>query len=518
MVIFRCQGGIIMRISKRQEIIINHLLRSDEYITAKKMSERLGMSEKTVYREINSIKHIFGFEKDIIEKKAGSGYKLNYKKYIQYISELGNVEDSARELTIEDRRTDIIIDLLVHSPQGTSINKLSNKYYVSPASIVKDLNEIEQQLAKYDLKLSRDSCGTNVVGSEEQIRQVLVKIINLNVLDSRAEMYEDNQLSQSDFQNFSKHFDELDVGIIKKSLDSARQLSGFILENPYYINLFTHLLIAVQRIRAGKIKKGLTEPVLTEVDTKEINFQKEIIRQMEASLNLSLPAAEKEYIQLFLTSSRNTEESQERKMELFLNDQKDDQKKAAIDIIYSLTEAMTLAIGTNFNDDKILKETLYLHIKPLLNRLKYQIDIVNPLTTKIKEEFPEIFNELQIIMAGIILKHSMNRISEDEIAYIALYFQSSLERKVKQKNVLIVCSTGIGTSHLLENRVKKAFPDWNIVDVVSSSKVKSFTEKATIDLILSTVKLEASYFPVIIVNVFFGAKDIDNVKKFLEKK
>lgn len=45
------------------------------------------------------------------------------------------------------------------------------------------------------------------------------------------------------------------------------------------------------------------------------------------------------------------------------------------------------------------------------------------------------------------------------------------------KNILIVCSTGIGTSHLLEARVKKQFPDFSIKGIISLKQLKCYDKQ-----------------------------------------
>ncbi|KPR39442.1 hypothetical protein AN672_32295, partial [Citrobacter freundii] len=59
-----------------------------------------------------------------------------------------------------------------------------------------------------------------------------------------------------------------------------------------------------------------------------------------------------------------------------------------------------------------------------------------------------------------------------------------------RKRVLLVCSTGIGTSHLLKSRILRAFPDWTIVGVVSAGSLPSVLTD-DIELVVSTINLPA---------------------------
>lgn len=55
---------------------------------------------------------------------------------------------------------------------------LSEKYYVSKTSIANDLKVVEEKLSKYHLRLKKDTQGTQLVGSEMDIRKAMVDILN----------------------------------------------------------------------------------------------------------------------------------------------------------------------------------------------------------------------------------------------------------------------------------------------------------------------------------------------------
>src|SRR5699024_11055609 len=86
-----------------------------------------------------------------------------------------------------------------------------------------------------------------------------------------------------------------------------------------------------------------------------------------------------------------------------------------------------------------------------------------------------------------------------------------------KKRVLIMCSSGVGTSELLKVKVKKAFPELEIIAVVSARQYqKNQTQFSNIDLILTTVHLTiSSETPMILVNSVFTKQDENRVKEKL---
>ena len=106
-------------------------------------------------------------------------------------------------------------------------------------------------------------------------------------------------------------------------------------------------------------------------------------------------------------------------------------------------------------------------------------------------------------------------ISEDELCYLCLYFQLALEPKTPRQRVLLVCSTGIGTSHLLKKRVATVFPELEIVDVISLRQLKH-RKAADLDFILTTVGIDFEIScPSVTVSALLDSKDIEEVRRLL---
>jgi Phosphotransferase system, galactitol-specific IIB component len=84
-----------------------------------------------------------------------------------------------------------------------------------------------------------------------------------------------------------------------------------------------------------------------------------------------------------------------------------------------------------------------------------------------------------------------------------------------------MCASGVGTSELLKVKVKKYFPQLNIIDVVSlrqyENNQKEFNQ--VIDLIITTIgyKSKNDEKPVILVNAMFTPNDQARVEKLLKE-
>lgn len=168
-------------------------------------------------------------------------------------------------------------------------------------------------------------------------------------------------------------------------------------------------------------------------------------------------------------------------------------------------------------DQELYQQDLYNHIQPLLYRLKHHIIIKNDLLNDIESEYTQTFKQVAYVSQMVQQVFHTNPISKDEIGFLTLYFVKYKELIPIKKRVLIMCSSGVGTSELLKVKVKKAFPELEIIAVVSARQYqKNQTQFSNIDLILTTVHLTiSSETPMILVNSVFTKQDENRVKEKL---
>jgi len=489
-----------MKITKRQQKILEYLIQVDGFITAKNISELFQISEKTVYRDIKRIGEVY---KDAIVQTSGKGYQINYQAYIQYSQSLEKDKIRGGMSTFE-RRLDILISMLSQSPKETSINKLAEYYYVSPNSIVNDLKKIEEKLQGTLISLNRTSSGTYLEGSEKDIRNLLMDSFHNLIDDDDFNITMIEKIGEESIDFLQEQFDYEDIKLIKQLLDSAEERLGFTIEAPYYINVFTHLLILIKRCREGQVEKE--EIFLQEETIIPTIFQiaKMILNHIENYLNMTLMKNELYYIYCFLISSRNSKVLKKSEAKTFQN-------TIYMDFVENVIEEMSSQLGNDFSRNLKLKNSLLLHVKPMIKRSRYNIKIRNPLLYQIKSELVQVFEPLKVILSKLYETYGLNEISEDEISYITLYFQAELENIRKQMRVVVVCNTGVGTSQLLTARFKKAFPDGEIIDVVSLKRVWEYKDRSDVDLILTTVKLEGIPIPTVLVSPLLNKRDIENI-------
>ena len=254
-------------LSAREKKILASLLKANDYTTAAELSKQLNVSEKTIYRDLQSIKNKLG-EQNIIKQSRGKGYYISQLNTLEEILDPTPSRDKFYGIDVDTRRRNILILLLLQTPTETSINKLAELYYISNASIVNDLNTIEQELAAYNLSLIRSRNGTHIEGQEISIRKLLMQKINDIAYTNESYLLNEDD---SDAHNLYTFFSPKDISFVKLLLDKAEEVLYGKIKDPYYINIFTHILILLKRLENNeKLLENVqlkdykyTDPILT---------------------------------------------------------------------------------------------------------------------------------------------------------------------------------------------------------------------------------------------------------------
>lgn len=125
-------------------------------------------------------------------------------------------------------------------------------------------------------------------------------------------------------------------------------------------------------------------------------------------------------------------------------------------IINKIIRNMSEIMHVDFSKDTALKEHFSQHFIPMIYRLKMGIETTNPLLAEIKSQYAIIFSSTWYAMGNVESELGVH-FNDDEVAFLAMYFQVSLEKSQHGKKILIVCPTGVGTSELI-GMEEKIFP------------------------------------------------------------
>ena len=485
---------------KREIDFLRLLLEEDEYKAISYYSSRLGVSTKTLQADLKRIRKYLSNYHIIIAAQSGKGILLDQhaKNNKQILKDLyqNNIETENQELAMESsemRRELILKNMLIHSNEKTSIQKLSEKYYVAKTSISNDMKYIENWLKKFDLHLNRSKEGTYIEGSETNIRKAIAS----------------HALHENTVNGLLQLFEREDIDFIENILSEIEE-STMKIGDIYYVNLLTHILICIKRVKENiHIEADLQKQTINADCLERYNQAKIIADKINEHYQIKIGEEETYYIYKYLISSGFEKRNDCEMKSPVLQD------KSSI-LAKDLTSYLSNYLEVDFEQEQDLMDGLVMHIRPMLNRLEYNIQINNPLLNEMRNRYPEMINICEKALKELSQKHHLQTVSTDEIVNIATYYQTMLERIAMQKKIIVVCHSGYGTSQLLAAKLKNEFAFFTIVDIVSARKIEEL-DLSGIDFIISTVSINISEIPYIVISSLLTKQDIKDIRNILLK-
>ncbi|OEH89797.1 hypothetical protein ATO00_08845 [Loigolactobacillus coryniformis subsp. coryniformis] len=492
-----------MKLSKRATDVINLLRGTDHYLTSTEIASQLLISTKTIGRLIHKINAGTSSGK-LIAGVKGQGYKLNYSNYLSEVIG-GQIRISETQISAVERQRNSLEQLLKASPRALKNQDLFGDYYVSESVINQDIKAIRDVLRAYDIKLQNKAHRLNVVGTEHDVRRALQDIFfDRNIIDIDLSLDKHGEIN-----TYSMDLCRTQLQLIERELETN-------ISYPYNINILSHLYILVTRYQSGGTEPRRSvhlgpEALQVIVDNQTLyQVAQDVIVNVEGFLNTAIPESEIYNLLQYLLSSR-----------LSLHDQvsmvvSQDKKVRDVTSFYIQEVGALLDLQT---DAGILLGDLAKHIRPMINRLEHHIGIRNVLLEDIQQEYPGILKAVSKVSSRVATEFDLPEISIDENGFISLYFAKYFEQSRQNLQALVVCTTGLATSKLIETKVGMAFPEVVVIGTGASKDVTDKTvESIHANLVISTVLLnKVKTIPVVIVSAMLTRLDKERIRSVISR-
>jgi len=480
-------------LSKREKNFIHLLFDEMEYQPISYYSKKLKVSTKTLQTDLKRIRNFLKKYGIAIDAVSGKGILIDgdAKVNASLVNDISGQNTAAAEESSQVRREHILKQMLLYTNEMTSIQKLSDLYYIGKTSIVNDMKYIEGWLKKYHLELNKTKEGTCISGREQDIRKAIAGLaLRENARSGLQEIFEKEDIDYIENLLTTVEMKELDIGDI------------------YYTNLLTHILICIKRVRDNIHIENGENSVMPDTSPEQYQRAKEIAKCINEHYDIQIGESETRYIYQYLISSG---------YERGISEGQAFEGECDISTLFAgkLTGQLSEIFGVRFEEDKDMMRGLILHIRPMLNRLEYNIPIDNPMKEEISRHYPGMVEHCRRILEELAQEYHLAPISMDEIVNIAIYYQTMLEKIVLCKRVIVVCHSGYGTSQLLAAKLKNEFAWMEIVDVVSARRIKGI-DLTDVDYMISTVPVERNDIPYIIVSSLLSEQDIKLIRSHIK--
>lgn len=487
-------------LSSKGSNILRTLCKNNGEGTIKELAKVLKISERSIRYELEKIDNYLidsGLE-PLRRKFGGNIFFENYKEYLE------NEESKEQNSNLDTYERREYLSFICIFDEKINLTKASEILDVSRTTIRNDIRDIREELLNnnLELKISQQE-GLILSGEETDIRKQQLKFLKKY---SNFIFYSKTGLKTKKELIVEEYIKHIDINIIKNFINYIQKLLNKIISDEAYGIIAIYLIIAIIRIKQGKILEKIANKQFLK-DTAEYDTILKAKGILESSYDIVLE--ENEILQItdyFLGShTYNFDKS------YYSN-------WIEIDILVKkFIDNFNKKIDVDISKDKLLLDGILNHIKPTIYRLQNKIKLENSIFVEVLNSYPNIFyntkNSLKDIEKFLGLEFS-----NDEVAFLAIYFKSAIDRnKYKRKNlkkVLVVCGYGYGTSSLLVQQLKEVYTI-NIVKTIPRHLLEKTLQKEEVDLIISTVEIESSFsIPVVKVNSILTQEDINNLDKY----
>lgn len=514
---------MISDFSPRLGQITLNLLMQDSPVSVKYLADSVGVSKRTVQRELEYIESSLKKYNLSFQSKAGTGVWIEGDKSDkEKLTALLMADDTLDVSNKDERIKKLILELLKES-EPQKLFYYANMLGVSEATVSNDLDEVAKWFDKFKLSLVRkQGFGIYLEGKEKAYRKALTAFIDEYTSSYKLTQNDKNTMRESNLiklieNKSSKNiYSLLDTDIMKRVISCLINLNNEQIANltdSSYAGLVIHITIAINRIMHNEIiepDSRLDEDI--EHD-RDYSLAVIIASSLEKEFDIEIPEIEVTYICLHIRAS---------KMQNTSNSKSSKRNNTLVSLVYEMIEAYDPDISYILEQDDAFIDGLIAHMQPTLVRLTNGLAIRNPLLDQIKSDYPDIFKKCKKVTA--MLEEKLNlKVPESETGFLAVHFGAAVVR-LEQNNlskrtvyVGVVCASGIGISRFIKTKLEKVFGNRISIETYGKGDLDSNTIRKT-DFFVSNINMEVpDGADIIFINPLITDSDIKNIDANIRK-
>lgn len=504
-----------IRLDLRVRNILQKMCSEDNYITISDIANELGVSSRTVLRELPAVEKWLLHKGFGLDKKTGVGIRIKgSQEEKQELINIINVEQGEANYSPEERQV-VIISELLKNREPAKLYNFTRILGVTEGTISNDLGKVEEWLVKHHINLIRKpGLGVYIKAKEEDIRKAIVDLLFENIGEDRLLALvrsnlpqSANEIGRAEAAVRSRLLNLIDINTVSKLITLVGSLEkniGYRLADNAYIGLIVHVAIVIQRVKTKEPIK-MDEKLIGDLkNSREFSIAKELSEEVSKLFNIEISDEEITYIAMHIKGSKNYEGTFNEGKKVIGNFQLVKLSKEIIKIAERET-------GRFLGHNEKLLVGLVNHLGPALSRLKMNMEIRNPLLDEIKSFYSHLYT-LGEKCSAPIEKLLGFKMPESEIAYIAMHLGAAIENiegaDKRIYRVAIACTSGIGTSRLLATRIEREYEHIEVADIVSTLNLEEeWLREKGIEFIISTVNIDKAPVPVVTVNPLLFEED-----------
>lgn len=454
----------------RKQELLQLLLEAQAPLTSAQLSSQLHVSSRTIRNDLYDMEALIRRHQVALKKKPRVGIWLEGKKADKEELFLDMADALPKPFTYskQSRRAYMLIYLLL-GRNRMYIAYFADMFYTSKATIEKDITAITDWLRLHHVVLKRQANqGLYVEGKELDIRNAFAIIVS---------SLQDIDGPYADVQSFL----DVDMERLQNRLRRWALTHHLALSDANIHNIAFHIAIMIQRLHLHKTI-ALPDAADKEMQPwKQEQLMQDLEKLMEDFAKQPIPQAEANYIFLHLVGM-SLDTNLSLAQDTMLMQLQAQAQRIAQEFIENIEQIVCLKKAAR----QALRQSLIQHLLPTIYRLKYGLNLYNPLLHEIKANYASAYTLASIINSSFQKELGVCA-GEEEIAFIALHISLALENGQDTLTVAVVCPMGRGISRFLLVKLQESFPQ---VTFLNYAMKEISEEQGAIDMVISTVPLE----------------------------
>lgn len=482
----------------RQYEILKFLVTSSAPLDIVFFQNEFKKSERTIRYDMNELKRICGEKNVEIRYRTKWGFYIpaEQKAKCSKILIAGRPQKTTGFLknTEEKRILELFFYFFVKK-KDISAEQIAGEFYISRSTLMRIIPRFDEYF-DYRIHLSSHKTGGyELQGDELIIRHIVTEYLAQRFKGSYTA--EDWYLLMPD--TLKKYMNLQRLITISNEIKKVNARYNVWISNSGFLNLLSYCIASDIRKHFCKSENSISETQ---------GYGETLLSR----LNKRVDSIELGYLKDILIEN-----------EIVVNIQETDEKKvnSSLEKIIKFLEKEEAKSNYKF-DMTGLFEDLYGHLKHSLFLFMISKDKNNEkdenyiVIQEVKENYYDFYC-MAVECSKILEQEFKIDFTDTEICYIAVYLYKNCKKQInKKKNVLLVCATGKGLSHLLAIRLENVFPMLNVAGQISPYQLSNMNFGKTVDFIISTIPLNAVGIPVLKISRILSMEDIKRIQEFLD--
>lgn len=449
------------------------------WVTAAALAESIGVSRRTVLRELPAVEQWMQAAGAHFVRNPGKGLLLDEAPERRDALRTQLNSGDRKKLSRAERRQQLLTRLLSEQePCKTAV--LARALGVSESTLSADLDELETKLHPYRVEMfRRPGVGVWLQGDASSYRRVVSALLRSSMPEKELAEVLCGRMPENEI--FSTLLDTKTAEKVWAVLQQFEQEEQLHLPDAGFLALAIHCTLTIQQLRQGG-DKGSAPRGLRPAG----NHAARLVAALNRAFGLTLPPEEAQYLELYLSAYLGAEDPWGSAQEMELRN-----------LEAALIREMEKALHTDLSGYTSLRDDLYCHLRPMLLRVEQNIRTENPQLDTIRTAYPGLWKATRAACDAVQQQFVLPAISDDEAAYLAMHFGAVLEQNAMFRlrlRVVVACPLGMGSSRFLASRLGNEFPSLQVEGCCSVRELNAADlRRRKIDFIISTVPLELDY-------------------------